>query len=451
MSDRKRFALFAAHLKETFPSGVCETRRDIDGPPRQAYTRSMALIRVAVDYIREHRADSSDTSIRAALAGQGFSVEIMDQAFAEAGARLAAAPSVPLPVTPSTPKRRIWPWMLWSIAGTFILAVSGLLVLGSRSDMKSRKPKLLPEVVDYRPERLSDPAHLPSFLPDGLIDEDASADYERMFNTTDGFMAGAPGAAVPPPTAAQVALMDSALRKKRSTLGIRLAHPLAKASIAAFALKAQMLMSLSEHLRARIKDADARGDWAQADFEARRLTLLGWHNAQDWEPATQSLGLRTMLGGIMYVSVAADKRGKRDAAYRVVAQKAALDLAAYAPETKVFSEIDEESADPAKLHALMARISNPAKRRAYAWYILASVASNWSAEEAFSGRPAPEREAFMRGVAALDDPNLRILAPNFAAMMKETASAAESFPAEKRAEMLDALNKSLAPKFSTNF
>lgn len=41
----------------------------------------MDLTPVAADYIREHRADCSDEEIREALKGQGFSDEILDDAF----------------------------------------------------------------------------------------------------------------------------------------------------------------------------------------------------------------------------------------------------------------------------------------------------------------------------------------------------------------------------------
>lgn len=422
------------------------TTSAIDGGLPRLYTGAMALARVAAEYIREHRGESSDDSIRKALAGQGFSPELLDRAFAEAGARPAASPAS-LPAAPSPPKRRIWPWVLGAVGGAFVLGIAGLALLGARAGSKGVKKQIPFEAEDYHPTRLADPVNLPVFLPGDLLDDDAAPDYLSMLGTRGGFVDADPEKRVPPPTLEQIALLDSALKKNRSTFAIRLSRPGSKAYLAALAMRVQMLLSLSRHLRERLAAANAREDWAQADVESRRLTLLGWHAAQDWEPALQSLGASTMLSGILQNSIAAEKRGRRDAEYRLVAQRACLDVGAYLGNPEVLDAINEDAADPERLPALMARLSDPARRRAYASWTLAMVATHWSAEEKAAGRPAPARAAFMLEAAALDDESMRILAPNFGAVMKEASSA----PPEKRADVLDELNKRLAQTGPSNF
>lgn len=414
----------------------------------------MALTRVAVDYIREHRADSSDTSIRAALAGQGFSAEILDQAFAQAGPRPAAAPAplaAPVPAAPAASKRRIWPWVLGSVVGAFVLAVAGMIAIGAWYASKDGKRKLPAAVADYHPARLSEPANLPRFLPDDLLDEDAGRDYAAMTATTGGIMDGDVTKPAPPPTAEQIALLDSALRKKYSTFGMRVAQPGLDGYVFAMRMRMRMLLSLSLHLAERHKAAAARGDWAQAEREAKRFVLLGWHNAQDWDLIVKMGGLGTAVGGLLYCSSAAQKLGKRDAAYILAAQRTPLDLRAYAPDPAVNDKIQENASDPEKLPALLARLSDPAQSRAYAGWTLFNVATTWSDEEKSAGRPAPARASFFLEAARSGDPDVRVLARNFDAVLKELESELTGAPAEKRADILDEINKRMAPKGPINF
>ncbi|MDD5302529.1 MAG: hypothetical protein PHS14_05400 [Elusimicrobia bacterium] len=398
----------------------------------------MALARVAVDYIREHRGGRSDASIRVFLAGQGFSPELLDQAFAEAG-------------PPPPAKRRVWPWVLAALGGAFVLGVAGLALLGAWVGSKNGKKALPFEAANYHPARLAYPANLPAFLPGDLLDEDAAPDYLSMLGTRGGFIDAVPGRPVPAPTEEQAAMMDSALRKERSTFGIRLSRPGTKAFVAGLAVRIQMLMSLSRLQHERFAAAKAREDWAQADVEARRLTLLGWHAAQDWDVAVQVVGLSAMIGGILENSLAAEKLGRRDAAYSLAGQRAALDLGAYAADPAILAAINDDAADPAKLPGLMARLSDPEQRRAYASWTLAMAATHWSAAETASGHPAPAREAFMLEAAAIDDEYIKILAPNFGAMLKEAEREASGAPADKRAEVLDELNKRVAQQGPSNF
>lgn len=414
----------------------------------------MALTKVAVDYIREHRGESTDASIRAALAGQGFSAETLDEAFAQAGLRPAPAPASTPPVpaaAPAAPKRRLWAWVLGSVIGALVLAVAGLLALGSWVGSKDPKTKLPAAVADYHPEPLAPPANLPRFLPEGLLDEDAAEDYMAIIATRGGLMDIDPSKETPLPTAEQIALMDSALTKRRSTFGGLLVRPGLDAFLTATTVKVSVLLSLSRHLRERFKAASERGDWAQAELEARRHVLLGWHSAQDWDLAQQMLGLSTMLVGLLENSIAAEKLGKRDAAYVLAAQRTPLDMIAYAPDKGVVNAIHEDASDLEKLPSLMERFSDPARRRAYASWTLLSVATSWSEEEKAAGRPAPARAAFFLQAAALGDPAAAKLAKAFETVMKEAEAELSGVPAEKRSEVLDEINRRMTPKGPENF
>ncbi|MDP3544114.1 MAG: hypothetical protein Q8T11_16730 [Elusimicrobiota bacterium] len=414
----------------------------------------MALTKVAVDYIREHRGESSDASIRAALAGQGFSAETLDEAFAQTGLRPAPAQASTPPApsaAPAAPKRRLWIWVLGSVIGAVVLAFAGLLALGSWVVSKERKEQLPAAVADYHPEPLAPPANLPMFLPEDLLDEDAAQDYMAIIATKGGLMDGDPATDTRPPTAEQIALMDSALKKRRSTFGSLLVRPGTDAFLAATTVKINVLLSLSQHLRDRFKAASERGDWAQAEVEARRRVLLGWHSAQDWDLAMQMLGMSTMIGGLLEESMAAEKLGKRDAENMLAAQRTPLDMLAYAAGKEEVNAIPVDASELEKLPRLMERIADPAKRRAYASWTLLCVATSWSVEEKRAGRAAPARTAFFLEAASLGDPVLARLAKAFAGVLKDAEGALAGVPAEKRAAVLDEINKRMAPKGPSNF
>jgi len=271
---------------------------------------------------------------------------------------------------------------------------------------------------DYRPASASEPANLAPFLPDGLLDEDAAADYMGLLTTHGGVMQGPVGTPAPL-TPEQAALVERALSKKRSTFGLRLAAPGATAFLSATAVKIKIQLSLSSWLTERYKAAAARGDWAQAELEARRLALLGWHYAQDWDLSMQGLGLTTASAAVIHCGYAARKRGKLDAARELAASRVPLDLLAYAPRREIADAIARDAAAPEKLPSLFARLADPAQRRAYAVWTLLAVATMWSPEEKAAGRAGPARRAFFRRAAALGDPSVRTYAESFEAVLVE--------------------------------
>ena len=58
------------------------------------YNARVSLPPIAAEYVRTHRADCTDAEIRRALKEQGFSDELLDAAFAAAGARPAPPPGL---------------------------------------------------------------------------------------------------------------------------------------------------------------------------------------------------------------------------------------------------------------------------------------------------------------------------------------------------------------------
>lgn len=272
--------------------------------------------------------------------------------------------------------------------------------------------------ADYKPTPLADPANLAAFLPEPLLDEDAGPDYMKLLSTHGGIMHGPVGMASPP-TPEQAALVDSALRKRRSTFGLRLVAPGANAFLSATAVKIKIQLSVSSWLVERYQAASARGDWEQADLEARRLVLLGWHYAQDWDLSMQGLGLTTASAAVIHCRAAARELGLRDPANELAARRVPADLLAYSPRREIADEIARDAGDPAKLPALLARVADPRQRRAYAVWTLLSVATMWSPQEKAARRPGPARRAFFRRAAALDDPAVRTYAESFEAVLAE--------------------------------
>lgn len=287
-----------------------------------------------------------------------------------------------------------------SITGAFILAAGAL------------------PPADYKPAPLSDPVHLAAFLPEPLLDEDAGPDYVKLLSTHGGMMHG-PVGAPSPPTPEQAALIDSALRKRRSTFGLRLVAPGASAFLSATAVKIKIQLSASAWLVERYKAASERKDWAQAEIEARRLVLLGWHYAQDWDLSMQGLGLTTASAAVIHCRAAARELGRRDPANELAARRVPADLLAYSPRREIADEIARDAGDPAKLPGLLARVEDARQRRAYAVWTLLSVATMWSPQEKAARRPGPARRAFFRRAAALGDPAVRAYAESFEAVLTE--------------------------------
>ena len=88
----------------------------------------MPLITVAVEYIEIHRKDSSDVEIARALKEQGFSDEMLAQAFRAAGERPeGSAPPARLPLA-----RRALVAILVFISGLALIASAVLFVRNFR-------------------------------------------------------------------------------------------------------------------------------------------------------------------------------------------------------------------------------------------------------------------------------------------------------------------------------
>lgn len=286
------------------------------------------------------------------------------------------------------------------IAGAFILAAGAL------------------PPADYKPAPLSDPVNLTAFLPQELSDDDAGPDYMKLLSTHGGLMHG-PISSPSLPTPEQAALVEAALRKRRSTFGLRLVAPGASAFLSATAVKIKIQLSVSSWLVERYKAASERRDWAQADIEARRLVLLGWHYAQDWDLSMQGLGLTTASAAVIHCRAAARELGVRDPENELAARRVPADLLAYAPQREIADAIARDAGDPTKLPGLMARVVDARQRRAYAVWTLLAVATIWSPQEKAAGRPGPARRAFFRRAAALGDPAVRTYAESFEAVLGE--------------------------------
>ncbi|MDE2144051.1 MAG: hypothetical protein KGJ84_16705 [Elusimicrobia bacterium] len=110
----------------------------------------MAFKDVARESIREHRGQSSDAAIRGALSGQGFSSEMLDEAFAEAGPRPAHEPP------PASPRSARRPWLRLLFAAPVVLAFGlyGLHALACAAGDPARIASLAAELEtlssDYR-------------------------------------------------------------------------------------------------------------------------------------------------------------------------------------------------------------------------------------------------------------------------------------------------------------
>jgi len=82
----------------------------------------MNLAPVAADYIRTHRADCSDAEIRKALKEQGFSDEVLDDAFHAVGLE-------PEPAAPPVKNARFLRALVWLMAALSVLFFLGAIAL----------------------------------------------------------------------------------------------------------------------------------------------------------------------------------------------------------------------------------------------------------------------------------------------------------------------------------
>lgn len=84
----------------------------------------MALISVAVEYVELHRKDSSDVEIARAMREQGFSDELILEAFKKAGSRPPG--SAPEPAV--SPARRAISMALYGVCAASLIASAVLFV-----------------------------------------------------------------------------------------------------------------------------------------------------------------------------------------------------------------------------------------------------------------------------------------------------------------------------------
>jgi hypothetical protein len=82
----------------------------------------MDLAPIAAEYIRTHRADCSDAEIRKALKEQGFSDEILADAFHAAGDRPASAAA-------PAQKRPALRLLVWALSACSLLLFAGAVLL----------------------------------------------------------------------------------------------------------------------------------------------------------------------------------------------------------------------------------------------------------------------------------------------------------------------------------
>ncbi|UPT75092.1 MAG: hypothetical protein M0D55_05100 [Elusimicrobiota bacterium] len=333
----------------------------------------MSSAQVAADYIRSHRASESDGTIRAALDGQGFTPELLDEAFRLAG------PRADTPAPARAPFRR-----------RFCAAGCGWRAAGSRS---CSWPSCFCPSCSGMTSRGRRPAWPPSrrawslSSPD-LADADAAEDYAFILaSASQKAWAGPPQ----PLSPQQLAHLDRALTKARSSLALRLSTPGLDSALVSTALRMKLLYAASRALGDRSKEAEARGDWAAAEDALRREVLLGWHAAQDCDVALQNVGMGVVVDALgRQGRAAAQARGSDGLAER---EKAVAELEAYLAAPDVVRAIRAEAADPAKLSGLLARLSDAPSRRAYAHWTLMMAAVSWSPGEIALARPSPSARA----------------------------------------------------------
>ncbi|MDE2141904.1 MAG: hypothetical protein KGJ84_05785 [Elusimicrobia bacterium] len=96
----------------------------------------MDISSVAAEYIRTHRGDCSDAEIRTALKQQGFSDEILADAFHEAGERPRNAPA------PKKNRRglSVLVWALWALSACMAIGAVALLANNLASLEHTKRP-----------------------------------------------------------------------------------------------------------------------------------------------------------------------------------------------------------------------------------------------------------------------------------------------------------------------
>jgi hypothetical protein len=96
----------------------------------------MNFASVAAEYIRNHRDDCTDAEIRKALKEQGFSDEILADAFHEAGER----PKKAAPVKKDKPGLRFLVWVLWAISALLLVGALALFARNLRNAAPVQAP-----------------------------------------------------------------------------------------------------------------------------------------------------------------------------------------------------------------------------------------------------------------------------------------------------------------------
>lgn len=289
-----------------------------------------------------------------------------------------------------------------------------------------RKPAPLPpELAAYAPPKLAEPANLPSQLPAGLVEGDAGEEYARILaarrarlELEEGAGSGGRKKGEEALSPGEVQLLEAALRKSRCTLyGRHIAPASLKEYLAHVNAFQSFYMAASGYLRAPADAARRRKDWAQAESLYRRMTLFGWHMAQDWDPLAQALGSNTVMSGLIGQSAA--RKAAAGTGMDLTAAKAMLEMSAYTPDSEALGSIAAEAAEPERLEAAAGRLRGPAERRAYAVWTLGFAAIASSREEAQAAAASPRRSGFFERLSRDPDPRLSALAASYGRMMRE--------------------------------
>lgn len=400
-------------------------------------------------YASRYRAQYSDDDIRAALRGQGFAPEAIEDGLRLAGPREGPpATQVPEPAAPA-PGRSLFKKLLigaGALAALAVLAVAALIVFVPSKGKRAKRP-LPPELAAYKPAKLAEPAHLAAFLPEGLEDADAGEEYARL-------IAGRVGALREPGgrerlksqglSAAEAQLLESALRKSRcSIFGVHLAPQDLGEYLLYTAAAASLVPAVTAHLRGPVKPAQEAKDWAAMKAHARRVALFGWHMTQDWHTPTQLLGSTVLTGGIMQQSVA--RKLEKGGEYAdIEAAKATMDLLAYVGEDDVYGAIVQDAVRPDRLAGLATRLEDPRARRPYAAWTLQFAAMAFTPEEAQAAAAAPQRAAFLEGYARDPDPRMAALGAAHGRLLRDVEREYQSVPPERRGELHEKISRRLA-------
>jgi hypothetical protein len=363
----------------------------------------MSLDDVALGYIQEQRAKKSDSKIRKELLAQKFSRMDIDEAFARAGPRVRS------------------PWIPAYLA---LFTAAAVLFLGIRARYLGGENGSA-DLAGFAPAPLSEPRHLSAFLPDGLQEADAAGDYTAV----SARLSQQPRGGLGPD---ERLLLAAALSKRDCRLTGAAFSPVSPDDLAHWIdAMTRLLAVASKDLAARATERDKAGDAVDAAEFRRRLTLLGWHFAQDWEPSVASRGMEIAIQGVLSQS------RKPDAA------KAVLELRAYVASPEDLAFATRDASEPTRIRALNRAFADPAHRRAYGLRALLAAAVLWSPEEVAAAKPDPSRARVQAEAEATGDPRLKALAAAFEPARTSLQELYAQSAPERRPELASALRESM--------